>query len=133
MLSVAKIQEIDDEERKLLIDAKRDAARSFDQTMITLSAGALGLSLTFVQEIATKPAQWRAVLSSAWVSFGIALVSILISFLLFQYAIDARIRLNEATAYAWDKGARWANWLSLITFTVGVICLLIFSVRNFLR
>jgi divalent metal cation (Fe/Co/Zn/Cd) transporter len=133
MSNVTAVQQVDDDERKLLIDAKRDAARSFDQTMITLSGGALALSLTFVQQLATKPAQWRAVLSASWVSFGIALLSILVSFLLFQYAVDARIRLDETRAVAWDKWARRTNWLSLTTFTLGVVGLLIFSVQNFLR
>lgn len=126
-------EQIDDDERKLLIDVKRDAARSFDQTMITLAAGALGLSLTFVQQLATKPAEWRASLSAAWVCFGFALVSILISFILFQYAIDARINLREQVARRWDKWTRRANWTSLVSFTLGVVALLIFSVKNFLR
>lgn len=66
MISTAgKTDHLEDEERKLLIDAKREAARSFDQTMIMLSAGTLGLSLTFIQQLPTKPAQWRAVLSAA--------------------------------------------------------------------
>jgi hypothetical protein len=127
------LQQLDDDERKLLIDAKRDAARSFDQTMITLSGGALALSLTFVQQLATKPAQWRAVLIAAWIAFGSALVSILISFLLFQYAIDARIGGNEQVAFAWDRSARRANWISLVTFALGVLTLLIFCFKNFLR
>jgi divalent metal cation (Fe/Co/Zn/Cd) transporter len=129
----AEVEQINDDERKLLIDVKRDAARSFDQTMITLAAGALGLSLTFVQQLATKPAEWRAFLSAAWVCFGFALVSILISFILFQYAIDARINLREQIAQRWDKWTRRANWTSLISFTLGVTALLLFSVKNFLR
>lgn len=133
MLKGDNIERIDDDERKLLIDAKRDAARSFDQTMITLSSGALGLSLTFVQQLATKPAQWRAFLSAAWLCFDFALVAILISFILFQYAIDARIDLREQIARRWDKGARRANWTSLFSFTLGVVALLIFSIKNLLR
>lgn len=127
------VERIDDDERKLLIDAKRDAARSFDQTMITLSAGALGLSLTFVQQLATKPAEWRAFLSVAWICFGFALVAILISFIAFQYAIDAKIDLKEQIARWWDKAARCANWTSLVSFMLGVVALLIFSIKNFLR
>ena len=133
MSQVTTLQQVDDDERKLLIDAKRDAARSFDQTMITLSGGALALSLTFVQQLTTKPAQWRTVLIAAWIAFGSALVSILISFLLFQYAIDARISGNERIASAWDGGARRANWISLATFALGVVALLIFCLKNFLR
>jgi uncharacterized membrane protein len=128
----AEAEQVDNDERKLLIDVKRDAARSFDQTMITLAAGALGLSLTFVQQLATKPATWRASLSAAWVCFGFALVSILISFIIFQYAVDARIDSREQVARRWDSWTRRANWTSLVSFTLGVVALLIFSVKNFL-
>jgi lysylphosphatidylglycerol synthetase-like protein (DUF2156 family) len=130
---VAEVEQIDDKERSLLIEAKREAARSFDQTMITLSAGALGLSLTFIQQLATKPAQWRALLSAAWVCFGFALVAILVSFILFMYAIDARIRCDKRKERRWDRSARQANWTSLVAFAFGVVLLLIFSVKNFLR
>ena len=64
---VEHLKQIDDNKRVLLIDAKRDAARSFDQTVITLSAGALGISLTFAQQRATKPVKWRTFLSVAWI------------------------------------------------------------------
>jgi hypothetical protein len=130
---VDAVEQIDDEERKLLIDAKREAARSFDQTLITLSAGALALSVTFVQQLTTKPALWRGVLMTAWLCFGFALVSILISFLFFQYAIDARMRLKKQTEQKWDRGAHRANWTSLISFGLGVITLLIFCTRNLLK
>lgn len=131
MSQVTTLQPSDDDERKLLIDVKRDAARSFDQTMITLSGGALALSLTFVQQLAEKPAQWRAVLIAAWLAFGTALVSILISFLLFQYAIDARIGGEDQPA--WDRWTRRANWISLLSFGTGVVTLLIFCLKNLLR
>jgi hypothetical protein len=133
MSEVTALQQVDDDERKLLIDVKRDAARSFDQTMITLSGGALALSLTFVQQLAEKPAQWRAVLITAWVAFGTALVSILFSFLLFQYAIDARIDGKDQPASEWDRWTRRANWTSLVSFGSGVVTLLIFCLKNFLR
>jgi len=135
MSEVTALQQVDDDERKLLIDVKRDAARSFDQTMITLSGGALALSLTFVQQLAEKPAQWRAVLIAAWLAFafGMALVSILFSFLIFQYAIDARIDGKNQPASAWDRWTRRANWTSLVSFGSGVISLLIFCLKNFLR
>jgi hypothetical protein len=129
----ADMYSIDDEERKLLIDAKREAARSFDKTMTTLSAGALAISLTVVKEVAMKPASWRGVLSVAWALFGSALVSILVSFIFSQYAIDARISSNKKDERRWDKGARTANWTSLGFFTLGVMCLLVFALKNFLR
>ncbi|MDD5014531.1 MAG: hypothetical protein PHW73_05450 [Atribacterota bacterium] len=39
------------EERKLLVDASRESAQSFDKTMLVLASGAFGLSLTFIRQI----------------------------------------------------------------------------------
>ena len=46
------LQEDYHKERKVLIDGEWEAARSFDKAMLTLSAGALGLSITFIDKIA---------------------------------------------------------------------------------
>jgi hypothetical protein len=39
------------QERRLLIDLKVDSERTLDRTIITLSGGALALSMTFVNQI----------------------------------------------------------------------------------
>ncbi len=39
------------EERKLLVDAVREGARSFDKTILALASGAFGLSLTFIRQM----------------------------------------------------------------------------------
>jgi len=127
------IVQMDDNERKLLVEAKREAAASFDKTMTTLSAGALALSLTIVKDIAKTPAQWRGVLVAGWILFGSALIAIVFSFLFIQYAIDARIGSRTQTEKRWDKSGRLANWMSLIFFMLGIALLLIFTLKNFLR
>lgn len=43
------------EERKILIDAERDTAQQFDKAILTLAAGALALSITFINQIAPQP------------------------------------------------------------------------------
>lgn len=39
------------EERKLLIDAEREGARTLDKAILTLAAGALALSITFLEKV----------------------------------------------------------------------------------
>ena len=39
------------EERKLLVDAEREGARTFDKAILTLAAGALALSITFLEKV----------------------------------------------------------------------------------
>lgn len=136
------------EERKLLIDAEREASRSFDQAMITLSAGALGLSVTFIEKLAPSTAACQYLLYLAWIGFASALLAILSSFLCSQFAMRRQRDLNDknyqkqsleqipnSTLGDEDKNG-WAtttnilNWLSIVCFISGVALLLSFSVVN---
>ena len=87
-------EEANSKERYLLIDAEREAARSFDKTMTTLSAGALALSFGFVREMAGAAAcKWLLYL--AWAAFVLSLSSVLCSFLLSQHAMRCQRDINE--------------------------------------
>jgi len=136
------------EERKLLIDAEREASRSFDQAMITLSAGALGLSVTFIEKLAPAPAVSQWLLYSAWSCFTVALLAILSSFLCSQFAMRRQRDINDANyeretsedsvsgELNSEERNRWAtvtnilNWSSIVCFILGVAFLLIFSIVN---
>ena len=76
------------EERTLLIDAEREASRNFDRYILTLSAGALALSLAFVRELAPTPHSGSTILlAGVWLAFGLALIITLLSFLVSQTAL----------------------------------------------
>ena len=76
------------EERAMLIQGESEAAMSLDRTMITLSAGALFLSITFVHDISPHPTH-TPLLFSAWAMFMLSLLSIVISLIASQYAFKA--------------------------------------------
>ncbi len=59
---------IDLDHRKHLVDALHTASRDYDRNLLTLAAGALGLSTTFVHNIASHPRYTWALLF-AWVFF----------------------------------------------------------------
>src|SRR5712691_2225584 len=68
------------EERKLLIDLNNQACQSFDKTVIILAGGALGLSITFIQQIAPHPSRATLpLLAWAWGALVLALLIILFS------------------------------------------------------
>ncbi|QDV38557.1 hypothetical protein ElP_65120 [Tautonia plasticadhaerens] len=130
------------EQRKGYLDALLDAYRSFDKTMITLSAGALGLSVVFVKEVAPAPAPetiWG--LHIAWGLFGLALVLILSSFLTSQYSWQrAMDREDEAftnggvppeSGNAWAGATKILNISCLVAFATGVLAFVWFSTVNF--
>ena len=129
-------------ERDLLIDAEREAIRSFDKTMIMLAAGALALSFGFVREMKVSPASdWH--LYSAWVALLVSLLVVLVSFLLSQHAMRRQIAIIEGcldSSGSSDPGlTRWAkvivvlNWMSLISFLFGVAFFAIFAAHNLYR
>jgi hypothetical protein len=132
------------EDRSSLIAGHREAAQSFDKAMLTLSGGALALSLTFIHDIAPQPVA-EGWLLAAWIFFGLALIATSSSFLASQYAmhhelvrldaefvtnttnIDEAVRL-EARAAAKRKNrldglTTILNISSLASFGLGAVCL----------
>ncbi len=73
-------------ERELLIKTENEMSKSFDRAMITLSAGALASSITFIDKLVASIIAGRVYLILSWIGFVVALLSILISFLLSQSA-----------------------------------------------
>lgn len=70
------------EERKSLVDAKREGSELFDKAILTLAAGTFGLSLTFIRQIVPNiKCGTEFMLICAWTGFCISLLSTLISFL----------------------------------------------------
>lgn len=85
------------EERKLLIHAEYEESRLFDKAILTLTAAAFGLSLTFIRQIVpTIKAGTVWILICAWAGFCISLLSTLISFLTSQYACSKQREILEA-------------------------------------
>ncbi len=72
-------------EREALILGEGEAVKSFDTHLITLSTAALGLSVLFIEKLASHPEPstltWLVI---AWFLFGITLCLMLISFLMSQ-------------------------------------------------
>ena len=92
------------EERKSLIDAKREASRLFDRAILTLAAGAFGLSLTFIRQISpTIQSGTLFLLICAWAGFCISLLSTLISFLTGQSACSRQIKILETVYFPEDS------------------------------
>ena len=133
------------EERKLLVDAKREGARSFDKAILTLAAGAFGLSLTFIRQIVPNAGpDYMFCLILAWSGFCVSLLSTLISFLASQYACSRQIEIldevyidnqseQDRKVKLKNEPAIWTrrlNILSICAFIVGVIFLATFSIVN---
>ncbi len=127
------------EERKDLIKAEQSMYEHFDRAILTLSAGALGISIAFINQIAPNPrVDTRGWILSAWLLFSLSALSTLISFLLSQVAFRKQVEICEKVLLE-DKQKEQnnfsfmttcCNYLSIILFTLGVASLVIFSYLN---
>ena len=135
------------EERKLLVDALREGARSFDKTILVLASGAFGLSLAFIRQIFPNIKSGTvSLLVYAWISFCICLALTLFSFLTSQYSCSKQIKILEAKYFnnqsTQDKQTtlkniasvctQWLNILSFLSFVAGVLFLAKFGISNLL-
>lgn len=121
--------------------AELEMSGRYDRWIITLSAGALALSITFIKEIAPSPVPCSVlVLVVAWAFLVLSLLSALISLLTSQRAIrdmredyDASYKSGEerpAPKMKFAKLTNWLNWSSAVLFICGVVALCVFSVEN---
>lgn len=129
------------DERKALIDANREAARLFDKAILTLTAGAFGLSLAFIRQIAPSIREGTIYcLIFGWAGFSLSLLSTLISFLSSQYACKRQIEILELD-YIDNQNSlkeknipailtKCLNILSIFFFILGLVFLAIFIILN---
>jgi hypothetical protein len=148
-------------QRELAIQQLHDASKSFDQTLITLSAGAIGLSVSYL-----RPSSMSELLVGAWVAFAVALAAALFSFQLVQLPLrlnaeqwseaikrtekglgvaavaslesaEQAFRVSPAEKQLEKRAARWRmivaamHTVSLLSFTGGVVLLLIATAKGF--
>ena len=130
------------EERKELIHAEQLMYRSFDKAILTLSAGALGISITFINQIAPNPTRdTKCLIISAWIFFSLSVFSTLISFLTSQVACRKQIEIceeillhnrseNDSKSNKFAVATKWLNYASISFFLLGIITLASFCLKN---
>jgi hypothetical protein len=126
------------DERTLLLDHERAAADNFDKMLLSLSAGSIALSVTFVDKIGSAGAA-KPILYGAWLILVAGLIVNLRSFMVLQASINRVIEINDVM---FETGAvdmsnphqrqirafnRWAFGL----FVFGITLLLTFAALNF--
>jgi len=127
------------DERRLLIDEEREAARTFDKAMLTLSGGALGLSITFIRQLAPNP-HTTGLLIAAWAGLTVALlttcIALHVSQLAFQRARDLLDDDQRGVKGALERSnvpAAWTrrlNWTATLVFVLGIALLAVFAFIN---
>lgn len=129
--------------RNYLITTSLAQIGQFDKLIVTLSGGALALSLTFIKEISPTPSptsKWLVL--AAWIFFTGSLVSTLFSHLTSHKDADFEIKkLDESyekqedvynPANPFRNKTVWLNRISATAFLLGLLLLVAFASINFI-
>lgn len=127
-------------ERTAFIEMEHKSSEQHDKAILTLAAGALALSLTFVEKIAPHPKTATVgLIAASWAAFILSIITILASFLTSQIA--CRKQCESLDNLFAGKGAgpqltKWAvvterlNLGSYLSFVAGLIALAVFGFFN---
>lgn len=129
------------DERKVLIDSEQKSADQHDKAILTLAAGGLAISITFLEKIAPNPySNTLFLLALSWSGFIFSLITILASFLTSQHACARQIEIcgeefckpdeaidDKNSFRDWTRGL---NIASYVLFVIGVFFLACFTYSN---
>lgn len=133
------------DERRSLVDGEFEESKLFDRAILSLAAGAFGLTLTFIRHMVPSiKAGTLWMLVCAWIGFSASLLSTLISFLTSQSAYRRQRGILEADFFHQDADQKradraknpsriWTNWLNRISITgfiFGVVFMAAFTIAN---
>ena len=121
--------------RKHLVERRGVSQGHYDNAVLALSAGALGVSITFVKNIIGDPkeAQWMPLLMIAWIFWGISCASVLYSHFASVSAHDESIDAldnRREPDIASNKITGLLNRLSGIFFMAGLLLFCAFAYSN---
>ena len=121
--------------RTTLVEKHHTASQDYDKAVMTLGAGALGISLAFIKDVAGKDPNHTWLLGIAWLLLVLSLVAIFVSFLTSQRAIlrqiaDLDSSVEQAHRDIYGGLTTTLNWASAVLFIAGVFVLLGFALYN---
>jgi hypothetical protein len=124
------------EARKVLEQAYQKQSEAYDKAVLSLSGGALGLSMTFIRQIVQGSPNRVLLLALAWSGFAVSILAIFISMLTSQWAIRKSVcQIDEGNAEAqhtggWSTVTACLNILACISLVFGIGLLVWFSIAN---
>lgn len=123
--------------RDWLVKVEHEASKDFDKAVMTLAAGALGISIAFVRYVAPTPVSGSTVwLGLSWTLFALSLVAILVSFLTSQFDLRRAVKeIDDGTIDADRPGEFYyftfaMNITAAASFVLGVAFLVVFALLN---
>ena len=124
--------------RDWLVQADKKTLEAYDKAVMTLSGGALAISLTFIKDVVPSPKAGTVnLLIWAWILLTGSIGAILVSIIMSHWALRKAItQVDKATIYTGRAGGMF-SWVTEIlnvvagtAFVVGVVFLARFAVAN---
>lgn len=127
-----------DDYRKHLATAEQKVQEEFDKTIVTLSGGGLGISLTFVDKFIKSGVPVDVtLLYYTWIAWATSVGVIFASHFCSIRALRCALKqAYEGSVYSRRPGGRWAilteilNISGAILFIAGLILIILFVRRN---
>jgi hypothetical protein len=124
--------------RQSLIAAEQSMQGEYDKGVLTLSGGALGISLVFLKDVVgTKPLVHSECLLAAWIVWGLSIAFVLSSYFTSTKALRRAVTdTDEKMIYitlaqsGWATATKVLNALGGICFFVGIILIVTFVSFN---
>lgn len=124
--------------RNQLLEAEQKIGEGYDKTLITLSGGALAISIAFINDVVgTNSISNGEFLAVAWSSWALSLTSLLLAFYFgghaYRHAIETldSNKLNSNNPGGkYSTLTKWLNAVGGLSFLVGVVTFLYFCFRN---
>jgi hypothetical protein len=116
-----------------LYEGYQHAHRDYDQAILTLASGTLALSATFATSLTPAPVAGSVgYLVTGWVSLGVAIITIIASFLVSQWAFRDRLaNLDQVRPITYRE--RFTGFLNLVAglgLLGGLVALALYATVN---
>ena len=122
------------EYRERLLNYQAEELDIFGKQLVTLSGGALGLSVVFVRQIAGNDPSVIWLLGSAWVLWIASITCVLVSHYYSAQAMENAIEQLDSdeavTGGKFDARTRWLNRGALWCFVVAAALAAVFVLMN---
>jgi hypothetical protein len=119
--------------RKHLVDTRQKSQDAYDKTVLALSAGALGVTISFVKEIVGGHPVLLRLLLVAWICWGISCATVLYSHFSSVAAHNEAIAAldeNREPNIGSDKATKILNLVSGALFLLGLLLFCVFAYIN---
>lgn len=144
MAEKSRAEELHDYYREKTLNDIKSGTENFDRYLLTLSSGALGLSLAFIKDIVPIGSvigiRW---LIASWIAFLLCIVITLVSFRVSIRALENSIpyleeyylkgnmdAFNKHLKTRWVRAVDWCTYFAMTFFFAGLICTTLFVGMN---